>query len=765
MDRQDSSTAITSILSSLLILYLLVLYFNPNLLSLTIASKPLSFVLDALTFMVPARLLLPRAQRKEPGVSSNVHAMKREALSGMLGLGGPAVMSKLPAGVGATVRKASSGAISLQKEASKPRALSDLPPGLGNWDNSCYQNAVLQGLASLLSFPTYLQKLQNSKLATSAEGKEQESTASSLLETLRRLNEPSNNGRVLWTPRKLKSMTSWSQQDAQEYFAKIEEEVEREATKLATHEAGAALGRRAGLGEVLELADDTESISKDSGRDCGKEMRATTIKSPLDGLLAQQVACTTCGFSEGLSLIPFNCLTVPLPAGSSSTDLEHCLDEHTKMEEISGVECGKCTLVQAKARLEAMLSAESMIHAEAQSEPEVSTTRSEPNSNMEKLLQLPPALRAQAFERLAAINTALEQDDYTDITLADLCHINKKARVSTTKTRQALLARLPGVLVVHFNRSVFDETTGALRKNYASVDFPTVLDMGRQGWVRRDFEGSAWDQELEKYMLRAVITHYGRHDNGHYICYRRYPRADSKSTATRAESVDTTSEGGSEDSRCDELPETDATWYRLSDEDVCAVEEEVVLAQGGVFMLFYEWEAIPESERRPVSLTKAVEAAFDMPAGAEITRTEPSTSCVQNDDDFDAIGIMDTPIGVKQGAHPQVPALPDLDNEITSATTPAVINSEAPHSVVQQQSESDPLSFTAQDVTEDTTEDQSAVDLFRQTQPQRRQTSSSSETHTSVGALRMRTARPPEEGAEREHGLGVGSGFRFVAAS
>jgi len=718
MDRQDPPTTITSILSSLLILYLVVRYFNPSLWSSTFGSA-LNFALDALTFLIPARLLLSRAQLKETHDNSSMHVMKQEALRGMLGLGGSAIMSKLPAGIGVTVQKASLGALSLQRDVDKAKALSDLPPGLGNWDNSCYQNAVLQGLASLQSFPTYLQDLQNSKLPTLLEAKEQESTASSLLETLRRLNEPSNNGRVIWTPRKLKSMTSWSQQDAQEYFAKIEEEVEREATKLATHEAGDGLGKRAGLGEVVELADDTESISPVSDRDCIKDTKPIAIKSPLDGLLAQQVACTTCGFSEGLSLIPFNCLTLPLPAGSSSTDLEHCLDEHTKMEEISGVECGKCTLVQAKARLEAMLPAESTIHAEADSESGISTGCSEPNGNMEKLLQLPPALRAQAFERLAAINTALDQDDYADKTLTDLCDINKKARVSTTKTRQALLARLPGVLVVHFNRSVFDESTGALRKNYAGVDFPTILDMRRQGWVRRDFEGSAWAQGLEKYSLKAVVTHYGRHENGHYICYRRYPRADSKSTATRAGSFDTTSEDGSEDSQHDEPPETDETWYRLSDEDVCAVEEEVVLAQGGVFMLFYEREAIPESERRPVSLTKAVEAIVTVPVGGEITSTAPDMSCVQSEDDVDAVAIKNTPTSVEQGAHPQV-ALPDLGNEAISATTPAVINSEAPNSVEQQQSESDPLPSTARDATEDTTEDEPAVDLFRQTQPQRR---------------------------------------------
>ena len=33
------------------------------------------------------------------------------------------------------------------------------PPGLGNWDNSCYQNSVLQSLASCKSFQTFLERV------------------------------------------------------------------------------------------------------------------------------------------------------------------------------------------------------------------------------------------------------------------------------------------------------------------------------------------------------------------------------------------------------------------------------------------------------------------------------------------------------------------------------------------------------------------------------------------------------------------------------
>jgi ubiquitin carboxyl-terminal hydrolase 1 len=57
-----------------------------------------------------------------------------------------------------------------------------------------------------------------------------------------------------------------------------------------------------------------------------------------------------------------------------------------------------------------------------------------------------------------------------------------------------------------------------------------------------------------------VVTHYGRHENGHYICYKKHPGFESQKEQ----------------------------WWRLSDDDVTKVTEEAVLSQGGAFMLFYD---------------------------------------------------------------------------------------------------------------------------------------------------------------------------------
>lgn len=58
------------------------------------------------------------------------------------------------------------------------------------------------------------------------------------------------------------------------------------------------------------------------------------------------------------------------------------------------------------------------------------------------------------------------------------------------------------------------------------------------------------------YSLRSVVVHYGTHNYGHYIAFRKYR----------------------------------GCWWRISDENVYVVDETEVLSTPGVFMLFYEYD-------------------------------------------------------------------------------------------------------------------------------------------------------------------------------
>lgn len=459
------------------------------------------------------------------------------------------------------------------------------PPGLGNWDNSCYQNSVIQGLASLETLPAFLQY-------TTIE--DTFSTVAALRMIMNRLNDPNNAGKTVWTPAELKSMSSWQQQDAQEYFSKTIDEVEKDIAKARRRQP-----RNDGLKELLAVdsatagAETAESNYHARGSECGasredteinllpNELASLVIRNPLEGLLAQRVGCQRCGFVEGLSLVPFNCLTLPI-GPHSLYDMRTCLDDLTVLEPIDGVECVKCTLLQAQMQITHVLDRMQISQSYEQA------------TNLESV-----ALIDSLRSRLRLIGKAVDDRDFSDNVLK-ACQISNKNRVSTTKSRQAVVARAPKALTIHVNRSNFNEHTGEQSKNYAVVKFPMRLDLNpwclghSSGPIDSQSTIEKWNvnpkesmlvsteenknQSKRMYELRAVITHYGKHENGHYICYRRSPQL----------------KGAIENSPTAEGSES---WWRLSDEDVTEVDKDFVLGQGGVFMLFYEHlESLQTSE-------------------------------------------------------------------------------------------------------------------------------------------------------------------------
>lgn len=288
-----------------------------------------------------------------------------------------------------------------------------------------------------------------------------------------------------------------------------------------------------------------------------------------------------CGWTDGLSLIPFNCLTVSL-GSKFEYDIRECLDHYMDLEPIEGVECAKCTLLRAREQLRGLVK-------QIEDDEQISSSPDSP--------KISDALKNSAQERLQAVEEALEEDDFAEKTLSNKCHIPSKKRASSIKSRQAVIARSPKCLVVHINRSLFDENTGMLRKNYAAVRFPQTLDLN--DWCLGAKSVDQLNESIEKwgtdpkesmlpragatvgvrgrqYELRAVITHYGRHENGHYICYRKYPTDIFPAHVPEAVL------------EADGDKEKPERWYRLSDEDVSMVSEASVLSQGGAFMLFYE---------------------------------------------------------------------------------------------------------------------------------------------------------------------------------
>lgn len=335
---------------------------------------------NALVHIAPTFLVVAIDKRRNPDMyqegasspASDNYAVKSEALRRIFGLGSGPIT-------------ALSGSTSLRRSSwlGGIASSSDAPPGLGNWDNSCYQNSVLQGLSALKSLSTYLERSEATK------SQDPSTTAGSLRELMANLSGSLNNGRRIWTPAKLKSMSSWQQQDAQEYFSKIMDDMEKETAKGFKPVPGTA-----GLQEIDNLNTIKASCSEEDSGPGSRESSPREAHNPLDGFLAQRVACTSCGFSEGLSMIPFNCLTVPL-GKRVNYRVEDCLNEYTGLEEISGVECAKCTLLRTRSQLRQMTS-------------EIGEVA---DHSVPSAASLPPELHAMVVKRLQAVEQALEEAD------------------------------------------------------------------------------------------------------------------------------------------------------------------------------------------------------------------------------------------------------------------------------------------------------------------------------------------------------------------
>lgn len=565
-------TTFTSLLNNQIFAYTLVAIFSGYLLLDHFGFTPVSLIRllwNVFVYLTPSRLVVALDSRMSYSDPSSARPTqmtfqtKHEAMQRIFGLDNNSFpffpRSRSLSGFGSAL-------LGNNKDA--------VPSGLGNWDNSCYQNSIIQGLASLKSLSAFLGQNVD---ALSEKGSL--STHQALKGIIDLLNSASNYGSKLWIPADLKSMSSWQQQDAQEYFSKVVDQIDIEVQQASRGQTKNMGLKMTGPEENIlrDIIHDTASTEKN---EAGPVIEKASLRNPLEGLLAQRVGCMKCGYTEGLSLIPFNCLTVPL-GGKFEYDVRECLDQYMTLEPIEGVECAKCTLIRAHEQLTNLLG--------SLSEDEGLTDRSQSAG-------LSDAVRSSAVARLEAVKAALEEDDFTENTLANKCHIPSKNRVSTTKSRQAVIARAPQCLVIHVNRSLFDEMTGMLKKNLAGVKFPKTMDLNDWclGTRQTEKSGDAIERWVtnpsetmlpspgesvrlpRQYELRAIITHYGRHENGHYICYRKYPT--SVFPAPVPDEV-LQAEGDKE------KPER---WYRLSDDDVQMVSEGNVMSQGGAFMLFYE---------------------------------------------------------------------------------------------------------------------------------------------------------------------------------
>ncbi|GMM37416.1 ubiquitin-specific protease [Saccharomycopsis crataegensis] len=428
------------------------------------------------------------------------------------------------------------------------------------------------------------------------------------------------------------SFLGYNQEDAQEFFQLVLSNIEKDS-KTITPETSDNKEKTVSLtrDDLDKLNSNVDGLSNfyipaiqidPSLENVDQTAFKYKFLTPADGLTVERIGCLKCGETGGLRYSVSSGLSLSLPENSSykSIELDSLLSNYISEEIIEGVECDRCSLEYVVEFLTKELESENT----------------------------PEFLKTKYLERIDAIKKELAKPIISD----EVAKINKSKNIREKgkKSKQAYISKPSAYLSLHINRSVFDYSTGYIRKNNCSIDFPTKLDLNKyvasyddvnldarlsmrkqddlikakyeamghklvgedlddvhspsateslksseseifeettgiadsvsdiedikvddeakqmkQGSNNSNPSSSSKIEELEQqissfykpelvYNLKAVIVHYGTHNYGHYIAFRKYR----------------------------------GTWWRISDETVEVVDEQQVLSTPGVFMLFYE---------------------------------------------------------------------------------------------------------------------------------------------------------------------------------
>ncbi|CAH9071160.1 unnamed protein product [Cuscuta epithymum] len=437
-----------------------------------------------------------------------------------------------------------------------------LLPGLQNFGNNCFLNAVLQALASCQSFRNFLEGLVSEVGGSSTEGSEENSSLADalfwLLEELCTLQ----HGRTVLSPQKLMhamneyipNFNMTSQQDAEEALYHLLSSLREELSESYVHGC-------ISLADVTGLPNCRVLDLKKSRKSEPERWRQYFI-GPFYGILCSSLMCQSCSLQVARCRV------------------EDCLRRFLVAEQLESYYCSHCWHIAAIKYASKIIVDEIAV----------------------KKLKLCQELDSCDCKEMSCLRALPWSNEFS------------------RTFKQFSIAHSPQILCIHLQRASIN-AFGESVKLQGHISYPLILDMspftktqlgtkecegGQQisltNCIRQrtgipssyakdggEFREAAFqdsnDKELyshsgsssasgsylpyrEKHIYRlvSVVQHYGRVGSGHYIVYRRVA-ANTK-----------------QDSPAVSSPEQ---WYCMSDSEVHAVSEKDVL-DAEASLLFYE---------------------------------------------------------------------------------------------------------------------------------------------------------------------------------
>ncbi|KAK4052024.1 ubiquitin-specific protease ubp1 [Microbotryomycetes sp. JL201] len=360
--------------------------------------------------------------------------------------------------------------------------------------------------------------------------------------------------------------------------------------------------------------------------------KTARVRNPWRLLTSQRIKCMTCGYTRDVRHIEDEQvpLQVPPVAHCSLYDL---LQEHTKIDLLSDYVCRKCSITATLDKLAAQrdrlaltvpptearstvppasaqvkdssakpqaMNGFSILEADASTSSGPSTT---PTTTLKTMTSSRKDRKRKVQKVLDKLQAVTAASDFERELSGEGIKVEK---VSGPAGKQTKFARTPDILTIHLSRSVHYGRAGAF-KNTCSVSFPEYLDLtpfcdysssssassspsvstrSSPGVDHRNpgvsdstavesarATSSVSTSTRDMFRLSSLVVHYGSHQFGHYVAFRRAPHSKLFDESTTLETTTTTIN----------QPE----WYRISDEVVEPSSVQEVLRANPVLM-FYE---------------------------------------------------------------------------------------------------------------------------------------------------------------------------------